>query len=66
MHAQKLKIDVKIKDKNGRTGADYMRLSVQSGHYMKDTEHRSNRLSLLMGKKTLIKYFSNDLNEDSD
>ena len=63
LHAQKLKIDVKVKDRNGRTGADYMRLSVQSGHYDKDTKHSLNQLK---EKKTLIKYFSNNLDEDSD
>ena len=35
LHSQKLKIDVKIKDKNGYTGADYMRMSVKSGHYQR-------------------------------
>ena len=63
LHAQKLKIDVKVKDRNGRSGADYMRLSVQSGHYDKDTKHSLNQLK---EKKTLIKYFSNNLDEDSD
>ena len=63
LHAQKLKIDVKVKDRNGRTGSDYMRLSVQSGHYDKDTKHSLNQLK---EKKTLIKYFSNNLDEDSD
>ena len=63
LHAQKLNIDVKVKDRNGRTGADYMRLSVQSGHYDKDTKHSLNQLK---EKKTLIKYFSNNLDEDSD
>ena len=53
LYAKKLKIDVNVKDKYGRTGSDYMRLSVNSGHFWHQSKH-----SKKFDEKTLLKYYA--------
>ena len=65
LHAKRLKINLNLRDKSGKSGADYMRLSLKCGHYFKENNHAKG---LKIEKQRYGRYLSGyfDSVEDTD
>ena len=63
LNAKRLKINLNLKDKSGKTGADYMKQSLKSGIYIKENRHYKG---IQNEKKRYGKYMSGYFGSSSE